>query len=323
MANPEYTFEIDKMKTMEYGLGIDVGGTRIKYSISDRQGTIVHHHAVDTEYNNKAQFLQKLEGIVCETLQFASDRNWGIAGISVAFPGIVEHGIVTEGAGNFPGIVPLELAPFLEERFQLPAIALNDAVGMTMGEHYFGAAREVTDAIFITIGTGIGGGLLIDGQFYNGFRDRGGELGHVVIERDGLPCSCGGRGCLEVYGSTSALVLYYEDLINRKDTTIDGQLLFNKFLDDEVEAKKAFHWHFRNIAIGLGSLINIFSPQLLVLGGGIVNSGPQYLEGIKMYIDDYTMSHLRNIPIVPAELGDSAASVGGVGHLFSQVLTCP
>lgn len=306
---------------MGYGIGIDVGGTRIKYSISDSEGQIGYHNAIDTEYQHKNQFLQKLERIVRESLQIATDRKWVITGISVAFPGIVEHGIVTEGAGNFPGIVPLELAPFLEERFQLPCIAMNDAVGMTMGEYYFGAARDVTDAIFITVGTGIGGGLLIDGKFYNGFRDRGGELGHVVIERDGLPCSCGGRGCLEVYGSTSALVTYYEDLIQRKDPDINGQNLFKKFLAGEVEALKAFHWHFRNIAIGLGSLINIFSPQILVLGGGIVNSGSQYLEGIKMYIDDYTMSHLRDVPIVPALLGDSAASVGGVGHLLSHVLT--
>ena len=306
---------------MGYGIGIDVGGTRIKYSISDSEGQIAHHKAIDTEYRNKDQFLQKLDGIVRETLQIAANRHWEISGIAVAFPGIVEHGVVTEGAGNLPGIVPLELAPFLEERFQLPCIAMNDAVGMTMGEYYFGAARGLTDAIFITVGTGIGGGLLIDGKFYNGFRDRGGELGHVVIERDGLPCSCGGRGCLEVYGSTSSLVTYYEDLKDQKDPANNGQNLFKKYLDGEIEAVKAFHWHFRNIAIGLGSLINIFSPQILVLGGGIVNSGPQYLEGIKMYIDDYTMSHLRNVPLVPAELGDSAASVGGVGHLLTHVLT--
>lgn len=307
--------------TMDYGLGIDVGGTRIKYSVADRAGNIAHHHTIDTEYTDRSQFLQKLETIVLETLEMGKVRDWNIAGISVAFPGIVEEGIVTEGAGNFPGIVPLELTPFLENRFGLPAIAMNDAVGMSMGEHLFGAARDVSDAVFITIGTGIGGGLMIDGKYYNGYRDRGGELGHVVIERDGLPCSCGGRGCLEVYGSTSALVTYYEDLIHQKDDSLNGQELFNRYLAGELNAKKAFHWHFRNIAIGLGSLINVFSPQLIVLGGGIVNSGPQYLEGIRMYIGDYTMSHLSDVPIMPAQLGDSAASVGGVGHLFSHVLT--
>ena len=306
---------------MEYGLGIDVGGTRIKYSVADKDGKIAYHNTVDTEYRDKAQFLQKLETIVLDTLERAREQSWRIVGISVAFPGIVENGIVTEGAGNFPGIVPLELTPFLENRFDLPTIAMNDAVGMTMGEHLFGAARDVTDAVFITIGTGIGGGLMIDEKFYNGYRDRGGELGHVVIERDGLPCSCGGRGCLEVYGSTSALVNYYEDLINHQDESLNGEELFKKYLAGETEAKKAFHWHFRNIAIGLGSLNNIFSPQLIVLGGGIVNSGPQYLEGIRMYIGDYTMDHLKNVPIVPAQLGDSAASVGGVGHLFARALT--
>lgn len=305
---------------MEYGLGIDVGGTRIKYSVADRKGNIAYHNTIDTDYIDRNQFLQKLEGLVEEVLEKATMEDWEIAGISVAFPGIVEDGVVTEGAGNFPGIVPLELTPFLEKRFGLPAIAMNDAIGMTMGEHLFGAARDVTNAVFITIGTGIGGGLLIDGKFYNGYHDRGGELGHIMIERDGLPCSCGSRGCLEVYGSTSALVTYYEDLIGRRDDSYNGQMLFEKYIAGDLQVLKAFHWHFRNIAIGLGSLINIFSPQLIVLGGGIVNSGPQYIEGIKMYIGDFTMDHLRDTPIVPAQLGDSAASVGGVGHLFANVL---
>lgn len=303
---------------MDYGIGIDVGGTRIKFSISNRQGDIAYQGVVDTEYQNKNQFLDKLAGIVQRCLQVAHKKNWKIRGISVAFPGIVEHGIVTGGAGNLPGIVPLELIPFLEERFQLPAIGMNDAIGMAMGEHYYGAARQTTDAIFITIGTGIGGGVMIDGKFYNGYRDRGGELGHIIIERDGLPCSCGSHGCMEVYGSTAALLQYYADLAGQKKNNVDGEQLFQKFVAGEAEAVKAFNWHFKNIAIGLGSLVNIFSPELIVLGGGIVNSGPQYLKGIRQYIADYTMSHLKSsLRIVPAELGDSAAAVGGVGHLFS------
>lgn len=304
---------------MKYGIGIDVGGTRIKYSISNKKGEVVYHNTIDTDYQNKDQFLKKLAGIVDECKHLATDHSWEIAGISVAFPGIVEDGIVTGGAGNLPGMVPLQLTPFLEQRFQLPAIAMNDAIGMAMGEHYYGAARDCSDAIFITIGTGIGGGLMIGGKFYNGFRDRGGELGHIVIERDGIPCSCGSRGCLEAYGSTSALVNHYDTLTGEAHPNINGEQLFQKYLAGEDAALRAFDWHFKNIAIGLGSLVNIFSPQLIVLGGGIVNAGPQYLEGIDQYIRDYCMSHLqKTLRIVPAELGDSAASVGGVGHLFSE-----
>lgn len=239
-------------------------------------------------------------------------------GISVAFPGIVENGIVTGGAGNLPGIVPLPLVSYLEDKFGLPAISMNDAVGMAMGEYYYGAARNCTDAVFITVGTGIGGGILIDGDFYNGFHDRGGELGHIIIERDGLPCSCGSRGCLEVYGSTSALVEYYKELMDLQDSETNGQQLFQKYMAGEPNAKKALDWHFRNIAIGIGSLVNVFSPELVVLGGGIINAGPQYLDGIRNYLADYTMDHLQDmVRIVPAQLGDSAASVGGVGHLFA------
>src|SRR5690554_4133772 len=104
---------------MEYGLGIDVGGTRIKYSVADRKGNIAYHNTIDTDYIDRNQFLQKLEGLVEEVLEKATTEDWEIAGISVAFPGIVEDGVVTEGAGNFPGIVPLELTPFLEKRFGL------------------------------------------------------------------------------------------------------------------------------------------------------------------------------------------------------------
>lgn len=307
---------------MKYGIGIDVGGTRIKYSISNKQGQVAYHNTIDTDYQNKEQFLLKLAKIVEECMDSANDYIGEIAGISVAFPGIVEEGIATGGAGNLPGIVPLQLIPFLKERFDLPVIAMNDAIGMAMGEHYYGAARGCSDVIFITIGTGIGGGLLIDGTFYNGFHDRGGELGHIVIERDGLPCSCGSRGCLEVYGSTSALVRHYDDLSGKAHPHINGKQLFQKYLAKDADACQAFDWHFRNIAIGLGSLVNIFGPELIVLGGGIVNAGPQYLEGIHQYIADYCMDHLQgSFRIAPAELGDTAASVGGVGHLFAEYIS--
>ncbi|MBY5956878.1 ROK family protein [Membranicola marinus] len=306
---------------MKYGIGIDVGGTRIKYSISNRQGKVAYHQTVDTDFQTKEIFLKKLAGIVEECQQHATGLGHEIAGISVAFPGIVEEGVVTGGAGNLPGLVPLQLTPFLKERFGLPTIAMNDAIGMAMGEHYYGAARGCSDAIFITIGTGIGGGLLIDGTFYNGFHDRGGELGHIIIERDGLPCSCGSHGCLEVYGSTSALVRHYDYLSGQAHPHINGEQLFQKYLAKDAHASQAFDWHFRNVAIGLGSLVNIFAPERIVLGGGIVNGGPQYLEGIAKYINKYCMSHLHDtFQIAPAELGDAAASVGGVGHLFAEYI---
>lgn len=306
---------------MKYGIGIDVGGTRIKYCISDRNSKIVYNNIIDTEYKNPEQFLEKISLIISECLRHSTENNRIIAGISVAFPGVVENGVVTGGAGNLPGIAPLPLTSFLEKKFNLPSIAMNDATAMAMGEHYFGAARDCTDGIFVTVGTGIGGGILVDGKFYNGYKERGGELGHIVIERDGLPCSCGSRGCFEVYGSTSALVRYYSNLSREPNDSINGHELFQKFIIGDTEAIQAFEWHFKNIAIGLGSLANIFSPELIVLGGGIVNSGPEYLNGIRQYLEGYMMEHIfTTLRIAPAMLGDSSACVGGVGHLFSNIV---
>lgn len=296
------------------GLGLDIGGTEIKVTWMDHTGIMYHKDKYPTQYKGRVQFERDLRTIVQKEMNSSSTAGFQIEVVSATFPGIVEKGVVTGGAENFPGIEPFPIQQWLEDLLRVPVITMNDATGMAWGEYYYGAARGVKDALFLTIGTGIGGSIMINEQIYNGTRNRGGELGHIVINKDGKQCSCGGRGCFQIYGSTSALIDHYRRIAREGHPDADGHWIVERYLKNEADAVNAMEWHFRNIAAGLGSLINIFCPPLIVLGGGIVNAGSFYLQKIEELMMEYTMDHISTeVNLVAAELGSYAGCAGGIG----------
>lgn len=301
----------------KYGIGLDIGGTGIKAAVVDSEGSMYRKKSYPTEYENPAWFAEKLISIGEALLEESEKAGQRIDVISVTFPGIVEDGVVTGGAENFPGIEPFPLQKMFADRFDLPVITMNDAAGMALGEFYFGAARGVRDALFLTVGTGIGGCVMIDGRIYNGTGDRGGELGHIVIERKGKRCDCGGRGCFQLYGSASALIDYYRRIGGEGHPEADGHWIVERYREEDRKAVEAMEWHFQNLAAGLGSLANIFCPPLIVLGGGMVNAGPFYLEKIGERMAEYTMDHIGpEVRLAAAELGSYAGCAGGIGWWF-------
>lgn len=247
----------------------------------------------------------------------AAKQNWEICGVGVGTPGIVDvtNSIVLGGAENIVGWENIDLATILEEKLNLPIVIGNDANLMGLGETKFGAGRGCTHVVFLTVGTGIGGAVIIDGRLFNGYANRGTELGHVPLIATGERCACGAVGCLEHYASTAALVRRFAALAQERGLTFDeeinGELIVRLFHEAFPLAIDCLNEHFYYLGRGIAGFINIFSPERIVIGGGVAESGAFYLEKIREVVkENVIMDCAMNTEIVAAELGNRAGLIG-------------
>ncbi|TZF86105.1 ROK family protein (plasmid) [Pedobacter sp. BS3] len=305
-----------------YAIGIDVGGTAIKYGLADKKGTMVYSSLLPLgKITSEKEVIALIISAAQECIQKVGHKS-GIKGIGIGFPGIVENGVVIGGADNLPGFTNIALSQMIQQTTGLNTLIDNDANMMAWGEVMYGAAQNCTDVVFLTVGTGIGGSLVINGSLYGGYKNRGTELGHIIIEHDGLPCSCGGRGCLEAYASVNALITDYAERIAAEVNAINGKLITERYLAGDVTATAAMNRHFDYMASGVASLVNIFSPQKVVVGGGITEAGNFYIEEIgKRVLQKAMKDAVANTQLVAATLGNKAGILGCTGNVFSRHLS--
>lgn len=309
---------------MEYAIGIDLGGTSIKYALVDEAGNFFFEGKLPSFASISASAvigqLTKAVGIVRDE---AAEQGWIIKGIGLGTPGIVDetNRIVLGGAENIVGWENLNAASLLEEQLNLPVVIGNDANLMGLGEAKYGAGRGCTHVVFLTIGTGIGGAVIIDGKLFNGFANRGTELGHVPLIATGERCACGAVGCLEHYASTAALIRHFGKLSKERDlkfdTEIDGELIVRLYHEGFPLAVDCMNEHFFYLGRGIAGFINIFSPQRFVLGGGVTESGTFYLEKIREIVKENVIFDCAlNTEIVIAELGNKAGLIGAASLIL-------
>jgi len=302
---------------MEYAIGIDLGGTSIKYALVSKSGAMPFSGTLDTPASAGAEaVLDRIAEGIGQCRRFADDNGISPLGTGIGTPGIVspDGRTVLGGAENICGWEGVDLAGGIERRTGLRTIASNDANAMAVGEWLFGAARGATDALFVTVGTGIGAAALIDGHMWRGYRGHGMEMGHITVNCDGEPCACGGRGCLEHYASTSALVRRYAEL---SGTDADGREIVRLYLAGDPTAAQALSEHWSYLGHGIASMINVFSPQLVVVGGGISESGDFYFERLRRSVGAQVIDVCAaNTRIVPAELGNRAGCLGSAGLIL-------
>ena len=200
----------------EYAIGIDLGGTSVKYALIDNEGVFYFQGKLPSKADVSAEaVIGQLVTAINEVKAFAQEKGYKIDGIGIGTPGIVDgtNRIVLGGAENINGWENIHLADRIETETGLPALLGNDANLMGLGETMYGAGQGATHVVFLTVGTGIGGAVVIDGKLFNGYANRGTELGHVPLIANGEPCACGSVGCLEHYASTSALVRRFSQRI--------------------------------------------------------------------------------------------------------------
>ena len=305
-------------KDLKYAVGVDLGGTFVKVALVSEEGLIVFTDKLPIgSHASKEIILDTIEKIIQMTIDEAKTNEFHIIGIGLGTPGIVQDGVILGGSENLSGWENIDLSTYYNQKFSLPVLVDNDANLMGLGEFYYGAAKGCSDVVFLTIGTGIGGAIIANGELYGGYQNRGTELGHITVEHNGLDCNCGGRGCLEVYSSTTALIRDYSQLSGIEIKDLNGHYIIKKFNENEKNAVKCMQIHTDYLGHGVASFINTFAPQKVVIGGGISDAGQFYIDMISKSAFLYMMPSCgSNTEVVGAKLGNNAGSLGAAALIF-------
>lgn len=303
-----------------YAIGIDLGGTFVKFALVAESGEIIYNHKLPIGATaQRNDILNTMSEAIQVVLEKAKEEKLNVAGIGIGSPGLCCDGIVVGGADNLNGWIDVHLSEIFSSEFNLPVLIDNDANVMGLGEAVYGAAKGCTDVIFLTVGTGIGGAIVADGKLYGGYKNRGAEMGHVTIDHKGIACNCGGRGCLEAYASTSALIAQYAQLVGKDAGELDGFYLVQKFEEGEEAAVKCMEEHTDYLGHGIAGFVNTFAPQKVVIGGGISEAGQFYIDMIKKYTFQYAMPDCAaNTDVVGAVLGNMAGCLGAASLVFKN-----
>ena len=247
-----------------------------------------------------------------------------IVSVGIASPGIANHDTgVVEYANNLP-FINFPIASMLSERFEgKPVYIENDANAAALGEAVAGAAKGTRSSVMITLGTGVGGGIIIDGKVYSGFNYAGAELGHIVIEHDGRQCSCGRKGCWEAYSSATALIKMTKEKLEechaRKRKTImadapriSGRTAFDAMRAGDEAGKEVVEMYLSYLGTGMVNIVNIFQPEVISVGGGVSGEGQWLVDAllVKIRAEEYGHGVVPGTKVRIAQLGNDAGIVG-------------
>lgn len=303
---------------MSLYLGLDVGGTFIKGIIIDEKGKVFSEGNIPTDAKDVAGSAAELaERLVLGAGAVFSD----IKCAGVCCPGTING---NDGSVVFAGNLNLKNYPLkglIESKLNLPVKVCNDANAAALGEAKFGAGRNFDDSVLITLGTGVGGGIVIGGKLFEGYKSAGAEIGHMVIERGGNLCTCGRRGCFEAYCSATALTAATKAAME-DDTasemwksysieSCDGRTAF-EYMDCDRSARRVAEKYLNYLACGITNICNIFRPQVVILGGGVAAQGTRLTKPLQQLVDGEIFGGAQFAPvkIICAELGAKAGAFG-------------
>jgi glucokinase len=299
-------------------IGIDIGGTNLRSALVTASGAII-------EQRRSASGIEGGRDLFCSGLlngidalrEEAARRRITVQAIGVGVPGLIGRDGLIHSSVNLRPLEGLNLGAFLEERTGLPAVCGNDANTIALGEQRFGAGRGLSSFLVVTIGTGLGSGLILDNRLWTGANGFAAEFGHVTVDPKGLPCPCGNRGCLEQYCSASAVVraareLVPADLLTALATKPSAESVAALARQGVTGARTAFERLGRWLGIALGSLSNTLNLQAVIVGGGVAASFDLLLPGLQAELSQRCFPHIyHGLAILKAELGDDAGLLGG------------
>lgn len=305
-------------------LGIDIGGTSIKGASINEQGQILDRFSLRVEKaNSPEKTIGELADIVNDFLKSHQYKE-PITGIGVGVPGIVDFDLgVVLSSPNLPTWEGFNIKEFLQKKTNLPVILNNDANVAALGESIFGSGKKYQNMIMITLGTGVGGGIIIDKKIYDGNKHLGAELGHMVIELNGRQCGCGRKGCFEAYASATALIKDTKEAME-KNPNSELHRVYEELKDvsarnafvaarrgDEV-ASRVVDNYVMYLCEGLLNYCNIFRPEAIILSGGVANEGEYLLNRIKEYLKEreYGMHLSPKVEVDIASLGYDSGKIG-------------
>ena len=309
---------------MKYYVGIDLGGTNIVAGVVDEEYNIIAKASTKTNCPRpEKEIADDMARMALEAVKNANLTIDQIEWIGVGTPGIAnsETGII-EYSNNL-GFKNTPMVKYIQETIDKPVFIENDANAAAYGEFVAGAAKGAKNAVCITLGTGVGGGIIIDGKIYSGSNFAGAEIGHTVIEVDGAQCSCGRKGCFEAYSSATGLIRMTKEAIaehpdcimaqsEKEKGKVTARTSFDCMRAGDKYAKAVVDKYIKYLAAGITNTINIFQPDILCIGGGVCNEGDPLLLPMKELVakEVYTRNSPKNTEIVIAKLGNDAGIIG-------------
>ena len=304
--------------------GIDIGGTSIKGATINEKGIILDRFSLDV---NKTDSPEYTLGKLCDIINsIIKDNKYdeSISGIGIGTPGIIdfEKGMILSSP-NLPTWGMFKIKDFIKEKTNLPVEINNDANAAALGESTFGSGKSYDNVVMLTLGTGVGSGIILNKKIYDGNKHQGAEIGHMVIKANGRPCGCGRRGCLEAYASATALIkITNEELKKHPETNmhkvvkelgkVDARVPFIAAKKDDKVAKRIIKNYVSDLSEGILNICNIFRPEAIILSGGVANEGEYLLDMIRKYIKKhhYGMFNSPFVDIRQATLGYDSGKIG-------------
>lgn len=306
-------------------IGVDLGGTNTRTALVGCNGDIFDKQKETTRAaEGHEKVIARLISRIDQQRKNAARDGREVVAIGVGAPGVIlaQTGVVVKSP-NFPDWNNLPLKAVLETELKLPVFIENDANAAAFGEQWRGAAKDIKSMIFLTLGTGVGGGIILDGAIWHGADGMAGEVGHMTIVPDGRPCGCGNTGCLEMYASSRGIILNYQEALRTEDRgrgEVTSAQVYQTARDGDPAALAALRQMGRSLGIGIANLINIFNPEMVVIGGGVKEAWDLFIDAtrneIKKRAFEYPAVRTR---IVPSVLSDDAGMVGAAAVAFQMV----
>ena len=313
----------NKQTGMQYSIGIDIGGTNSVMGIVDKMGNIIFETSISThDFEDVREFVATCYAHLSEAIhQIGVDQ---FKGIGIGAPNGNYYKGTIEFAPNlrWKGIIPL--AELFSNQFNLPATVTNDANAAAIGEMMHGAAKGMNDFIMVTLGTGVGSGFVANGKMIYGHDGFAGELGHVIVERNGRLCGCGRHGCLETYASATGIVRTVHELLQRHNTPselralekIQSKDIYLAATHGDALALEAFEFTGTILGTCLANAVAITSPEAIILFGGLAQAGHFIFEPTQRAMEENLLAIYKNkVKLLPSELRESDAAILGTASL--------
>ncbi len=302
----------------ELFIGIDLGGTTLKGALVNVEGHILEEKSVPTEVAGGVEHvMSRMMGVIRYLVSSAGKVP--VTGVGIGCPGQVNvrKGIF-HGGPNFPGWKDVALVFEIERRVGIPAVIDNDANLAALGEYAYGGGKGVEDMLLLTLGTGVGGGLILNGELYRGSTDAAGEVGHTVISLDGPECGCGRRGCLEAYVGTKGILNRLREKLERGEVSVlrgKGEATPKDIAEAAAGGDRVAMEVLREIGdllgIGLANFANLLNVEKIVIGGGVADAGELLLGPARERMEREVLQVVReSVRLVKAELGNLAGRIG-------------
>jgi glucokinase len=314
----------------EMVLACDLGGTNLRMAAVDANGKILHRLKAETP---KAESAQEVLQAILEAAgkcRIAVKKMGEIKALAAAVPAIInaEQGIILK-APNVPALDGFRFGQAVSNKLDLPVILENDANAAAIGEQVFGAARGFQNAIAVTLGTGVGGGIIINGKVVRGADGTAGEIGHICVEPFGAPCGCGSRGCVEQYSSATAIIRLvrklenqYPDSVLQNASQLTSVDVYEAGINGDELALEVFRQMGFYLGVALADLVNVLNPDVIVIGGGASAGWDLFVPHVREQIHKRAFREpAERVKIVRARLGDDAGILGAASVAFESLKT--